>query len=77
MEPTTVEIDNRGLFPPEPMLRILDALASLPAGGQVLARNDREPIFLYPELQRRGFLYETTPVGDGSFHVRIWKGDQA
>lgn len=73
MELTTVELDNRGLQPPEPMLRILDALKALPEGGQVLARMDRAPVFLYPVLDEQGYQHDTQPVGDGSFHVRIWR----
>jgi hypothetical protein len=55
------------------MVRILDALATLEPEQEVLARNDREPVFLYPELKARGFEYDTSPLDDGSFQVRIWK----
>lgn len=51
----TVEIDNRGLSPPEPMVRILGALAKLADGDELVALMDREPLLLYPELERRGF----------------------
>jgi uncharacterized protein (DUF2249 family) len=68
-----IQLDNRGLLPPEPMVRILEALATLGAEEEVVARNDREPVFLYPELKARGFQYDTSPLDDGSFRVRIWK----
>ena len=51
----TVVIDNRGLHPPEPMVRILGALAKLVDGDDLVALMDREPLLLYPELERRGF----------------------
>jgi tRNA 2-thiouridine synthesizing protein A len=73
--PTTLELANRGLRPPEPMLRILSALESLPAGAALLAHNDREPVFLFPELSARGYRYECTPVAEGGVHVRIWRDD--
>ncbi len=58
-------LDNRGLEPPEPMIRILDALEHL-APGQVLeALNERDPVFLYPELQARGAAIHTEKVGEG------------
>ncbi len=58
-------LDNRGLSPPEPMMRILEALEHL-APGQVLeALNEREPVFLYPELQARGAVIHTETVGEG------------
>lgn len=47
-------LDNRGLLPPEPMVRILDALEHLGPGEVLEALNEREPAFLYPELQARG-----------------------
>jgi uncharacterized protein (DUF2249 family) len=68
-----LELDNRGLGPPEPMIRILDALPTLGEGQELIARNDRDPIFLYPELKNRGFEYETSQLEDGSFRIRIWK----
>jgi uncharacterized protein (DUF2249 family) len=77
MDKTVVELDNRGLNPPEPMMRILDALASLPEGGEVVARNDREPLFLYPMLQERGFTWQTEPRPEGWFQVRVWKDTTA
>jgi uncharacterized protein (DUF2249 family) len=50
----SIDIDNRGLEPPEPMVRILAALAKLPEGDSIIALMDREPLLLYPELERRG-----------------------
>jgi len=47
-------LDNRGLHPPEPMIRILSALENLPPGAVLEAWNDREPLLLYPELEARG-----------------------
>lgn len=69
-----VVLDNRGLEPPQPMMRILEALETLPAQATLLAINEREPLFLYPELAARGFVYQTTPHPDGSFHITIGRG---
>lgn len=54
----TIQIDNRGLQPPEPMVRILAALGGLAADDEVVALMDREPHLLYPELERRGFTWD-------------------
>jgi uncharacterized protein (DUF2249 family) len=62
-----IEIDNRGLQPPEPMVRILEAIEQLSNGDQVLALMDREPLMLYPELERRGFAW-TFEAGDADGH---------
>lgn len=47
-------LDNRGLTPPEPMIRILSTLEEMGPGEVLEAFNDREPQFLYPELEARG-----------------------
>jgi len=52
---TNVHLDNRGLPPPEPMVRILEALAEISQQDQLVVLMDREPMMLYPELERRGF----------------------
>jgi tRNA 2-thiouridine synthesizing protein A len=75
--PPAVVLDNRGLEPPQPMVRILESLASLPDGTTLLAINEREPLFLYPELAERGYGYQTTPHPDGSFHITIGRAGAA
>lgn len=62
--PSTV-LDNRGLQPPEPMVRILDALEHLGPGQVLEALNERDPVFLYPELQARGAAIHTEKVSEG------------
>lgn len=48
------QLDNRELDPPEPMVRILAATESLKKGEVLSALLCREPIFLLPELTKRG-----------------------
>ena len=55
----TAQLDNRGLMPPEPMVRILEKLEQMRPGQVLEAFNDREPLFLYPELQARGHAIRT------------------
>ena len=62
-----VEVDARGLEPPQPMVRILETLARLPDGVEVQARTDRRPLHLYAQLEERGFTAETQEQSDGSF----------
>lgn len=69
----STHLDNRGLQPPEPLVRILDALEHL-APGQVLAAiNERDPVFLYPELESRGAAIHTDKQADG-VHLLIRRG---
>jgi uncharacterized protein (DUF2249 family) len=67
-----VEVDARGLEPPQPMVRILETLAVLPNGAEMRAHTNRRPIHLYPHLEERGFVGETKEQNDGSFitHIR-------
>lgn len=53
-----VVLDVRDLEPPEPMVRTLEALATLPPGKTLVQINARVPQFLLPKLQERGFRYE-------------------
>lgn len=68
----TIEVDARGLEPPQPLVKILEALANLPDGARLRARTDRRPMHLYAQLEERGFVGETEDQQDGSFvtHVR-------
>ena len=67
-----VQVDARGLEPPQPLVRILEALANLPANSCLRARTDRKPMHLYAQLEERGFASETEEQTDGTFltHIR-------
>jgi len=56
--PEAAHIDLRGLDPPEPMVTILQMIDAGEVEGVVVAHFDREPIFLYPELDDRGWSHE-------------------
>ena len=51
--PPEVFLDLRGLFPPEPMERVLDALAGLLAGQQIRLLIEREPHPLFRILEKK------------------------
>lgn len=53
-----VVLDVRGLEPPEPMVRTLEALEGLPRGKTLVQINVRVPQFLIPQLAERGFVHE-------------------
>ena len=66
-----IELDARGLEPPHPLMRILEAVTRLPRGASLHARTDRRPIHLYSPLQERGFTGESEEQPDGSFITHI------
>lgn len=59
-------LDNRDLDPPEPMVRILAAIETMSAGEVLCALLCREPIFLLPELAKRGHQWRGGFEADGS-----------
>jgi uncharacterized protein (DUF2249 family) len=66
-----VILDVRGLEPPEPMMRTLEAAERLPAGGTLVQINVRVPQFLLPQLEARGFTYEVREQGPDLVRVFI------
>ncbi|PTX98661.1 DUF2249 domain-containing protein [Opitutus sp. ER46] len=62
-----VEVDARGLEPPEPLMRILAAMETLTAGRKLRAITDREPCHLFGEAKQRGFRHESSAQPNGSW----------
>jgi uncharacterized protein (DUF2249 family) len=67
-----VDVDARGLEPPQPMVKILEALANLPEGTGIRACTDRRPMHLYAQLEARGYTGQSEEQTDGTFitHIR-------
>ncbi len=59
-------LDNRDLDPPEPMVRILGAVEEMAPGEVLSALLCREPIFLLPELAKRGHRWRGGFEADGT-----------
>ncbi len=66
-----VEMDVRGLEPPEPMMRILKALKALGANEILLVHHHREPVLLYDKLHDGGFEAVSNKVGENHYKVVI------
>jgi len=76
------QMDNRDLDPPEPMVRILAATEKMASGEVLSALLCREPIFLFPELAKRGHSWRGGFEADGKtykvlIHVGSRKGAAA
>jgi TusA-related sulfurtransferase len=59
-------LDNRDLDPPEPMVRILAATERMKPGDVLSALLCREPMFLLPELAKRGHAWRGDFEEDGT-----------
>jgi uncharacterized protein (DUF2249 family)/TusA-related sulfurtransferase len=73
-------MDNRDLDPPEPMVRILAATEASKEGEVLSALLCREPIFLLPELAKRGHAWRGAFEADGKTYkilVRIGAASKA
>ena len=67
-------LDNRELEPPEPMVSILAATEAMQEGEVLSALLRREPVFLFPELEKRGHDWRGGLDRDGTTYrlfVRI------
>jgi uncharacterized protein (DUF2249 family) len=75
--PDRVGLDVRGLEPPAPMVRVLETLDRLAPGQRLEVRHDRRPIFLYPQLDERGFAHETDEPEPGLVRIVIRRREAA
>ncbi|HYB41548.1 MAG TPA: DUF542 domain-containing protein [Candidatus Methylomirabilis sp.] len=66
-----IVLDVRGLEPPQPMVRVLEQLEQLGPGAELEVRHDRRPVFLYPQLEKRGFQHETDQPQPGLVRIVI------
>jgi uncharacterized protein (DUF2249 family) len=74
------QLDNRDLDPPEPMVRILAAAEAMQEGEVLSALLCREPLFLLPELAKRGHAWRGGFRPDGKTYkilVRVGAAKKA
>lgn len=64
-------IDARDLEPPEPFVRVMDALKTLAPGATLTVLLPREPFPLYATLDKLGYAHEASLAGDGTYTIRI------
>ncbi|HSO43010.1 MAG TPA: DUF2249 domain-containing protein, partial [Rhodospirillales bacterium] len=69
-----VHIDVRGLHAPRPLVAILTLIDGGSHRGHIVVHHDRDPLYLYPELEERGWrstrLSERTPTGSSAGFTR-------
>ncbi len=70
--PATIELDLRGFEPPQPLLKTLEAVSTLPADATLRIHTRWRPALLYAELEKRGFTAKSEEQTDGSCitHIR-------
>lgn len=71
MNTTLIQLDLRELEPPQPLMKILETISTLPEGGVLAARTRWRPVLLYAPLAARGFVGESKEQDDGSYLTLI------
>ncbi|MBM3556534.1 MAG: DUF2249 domain-containing protein [Alphaproteobacteria bacterium] len=70
-EDDRAHIDVRGLPPPEPARAILSLIETVEAPREIIAHLDRDPVFLYPEIEARGWTAAPIPSEAGVVRLRL------
>ena len=72
-EDQLIEIDVRGLEPPEPMMKILETLNRIDEHTILLVHHHREPMMLYEKLEERGFKAMAHKIEENYYKLLIRK----
>ncbi len=64
-------MDLRSLEPPQPMVAILSRIDSPQASGSFSVILSREPVFLFPELEERGWSWSSMAAPEGAFGMTL------
>ena len=70
-------LDVRGLEPPAPLVLVLERLDTLGPDDELVVVHDRRPMFLYPQLEDRGFTHHTDEPEPGVVHITIRRAKAA
>jgi uncharacterized protein (DUF2249 family) len=68
----TIELDVRGLEPPEPLERILTLLDALGVDDCLRVKIDRRPVPLFRILERNGYGHHEEPGIESLYEITIW-----
>jgi len=68
-----IELDVRGLEPPEPLLKIFASLEHLKNNEALHVVHERKPIHLYPRLKDAGYKFLTEENAGELYTIKIWK----
>jgi len=66
-----VHLDVRGLPPPEPLVAILELLASIRDATAVIVHHERDPQLLYPELSEIGWSATRIEAEPGEVRLKL------
>lgn len=70
---TEIEIDVRGLEPPQPLLKIFEILENMDNDKALSITHERKPIHLYPRLKDAGYKYLTKETKEDLYSIKVWR----
>jgi hypothetical protein len=75
--PTQTLLDVRGLAPPQPMQRALQALALLPPQATLVVHTHHEPFPLYEMIDADNWRRSGRQLAPGHWEILIWRPEDA
>lgn len=69
-----ITVDCRQLFPPEPMIKVLEAVEKMRDDECVLMLHRQSPVHLFGKLGEMGLKYKLKELSDGSIQLLVWRG---
>jgi uncharacterized protein (DUF2249 family) len=73
----TIDLDVRGMQPPEPLERVLETLDRLGAGDCLRVKINCRPVPLFRILDQNGYTHEEAPGADSLLEISIRKAAPA
>ena len=70
-----IVLDVRGMEPPEPLERVLEAVDGFAAGDRLKLIIDCHPVPLFRVLERNGFAFREEPGVASLYEITIWRKD--
>jgi len=67
-----ITVDCREMEPPEPMIKVLEAVSNMGDDEAVLMLHRQKPVHLFSRLDAMGLDYSLTEKDDMSVEVLIW-----
>jgi uncharacterized protein (DUF2249 family) len=66
-------LDVRGMSPPEPIERVLEAIDAFKAGDTLKLVIDCHPVPLFRILDRNGYAYRVERGTESQYEITIWR----
>lgn len=70
---SVITIDVRKLEMPQPMVKILKEIETLPEGHVLFVQHKKVPQYLLPELAEKGFQWEIKEISEGNVQLLIYR----